>query len=159
MCPFCSFLLWIFCSLKGVSRKDPASFEWIFFFFFGRDGVRCVTLLTLGLCVWEMCQSPAQSCDWLGGLTPPSAQPLLSPQKPQSSQTLGLGLHSNCHFRNGASCKCLPPCPFYPPPTTHTHTPPAMDSCHHHVILRVLFSPHSILFSFFFWADPLDVGV
>lgn len=37
-----------------------------------------------------------------------------------------------------------------PPPHTQTHTPPPIDSCHHHVILRVLFSPHFILFSFFF---------
>ena len=35
------------------------------------SGDRCVTSLTPGLCMWEMCQSPAESCDWLAGHTPP----------------------------------------------------------------------------------------
>lgn len=69
-------------------------------------GGRCVTLLMLGLCMWEMCQSPAESCDWLTGHTPPPSSPSCC-LKTWSAQTLGQGLHSNCHFRSliVASCK------------------------------------------------------
>lgn len=50
----------------------------------------CVTLLMPRLCMWEMCQSPPKSCDWLAGYTPPAVQhPLPSLQKPGALRRLG----------------------------------------------------------------------
>lgn len=39
-------------------------------------GDHCVTLLTPGLCMWEMCQRTTESCDWLAGHTPPTVLPI-----------------------------------------------------------------------------------
>lgn len=54
--------------------------------------------------MWEMCQSPAESCDWLTGHTPPPSSSSHCLQT-WTAQTLRRGLHSNCHFRRVASCK------------------------------------------------------
>lgn len=48
--------------------------------FFGRP--LCNLLMTLGLCMWEMCQRPTESCDWLTGHTPPNRSSHPTASKP-----------------------------------------------------------------------------
>lgn len=63
--------------------------------------------------MWEMCQSSAESYDWLTGHTPPPYSPSHCLQT-RCAQTLRRGHHGNCHFKRVASCNypLFPPYPF-----------------------------------------------
>lgn len=75
-------------------------------------GQRVVQPLMLELCVWEMCDSPAERSHWLLGRTPPAAQPVPSPPKWVFGR-LGSVSMATTSALGGTSCKYTY---FSPPP-------------------------------------------
>lgn len=79
-------VLW-WCDFVLSLQPPPPFFSW-------RGGgwcCSCVTLLMPRLCMWEMCQSPPKSCDWLAGHTPPTVQhpPPVASKKAGALRRLG----------------------------------------------------------------------